>query len=627
MSLLSRLTVEFPFSPGGLKTGFETKDRSAVSLNYLLALMKGRSTLVSIATEYIESYKAAPAKTVLHYRDFLLSEALLESLVNVQYKDKTKTLLTQASQRVWDNYSYDEVWRYLAPNSSLHLPSYKIADVLGSVAFYFKSVSLETYYPQEILEAALRYIWFEVGLDYSLPVNQRLNQLVQNLGLNSALFEKISAAIPQENKPLVQALRREGFTVGAISNLQTKVFLGEYSDLELSLRSSLFIETERERFNKTLAGCTKVLRPSGLPLVLQAIAIEGLLKATQTIQRLPADLLKAPLDSFRSLVSQRTTFYQIALDLTTAYDAYQLLAQYETLSEASKKARSVAKLIYYWLSVSGLDSLAEDLPGRASLSTFYKVREITLTDAAVAVDPFFSILQEQAPKGDPTNALILSVLEQSTSATTVSVTDIYGKPKEASLSTIFNRDLNVSIVDEPSIGVFVLEGSGLGSASIIATPVGGELPTLDDYLSSAEGVVASNPVTVTSPEAFASVSAGVEEQIIDLVDLYQTAFGLSSTTSPRGSDEDLYRKNGVPSPNSSDYRSIIDSFKDKIYGARTENTSRIVALYENVSDHLEDAIAKAMAWTESLQSLNSEEEEEPAPATTDDTTPLNSDIA
>lgn len=633
MSLLSRLTVEFPFSPGGLKTGFETKDRSTVSLNYLLSLMKGRTTLVSIATEYVNSYKSVATKTLLHYRDFLLSEALLESLTNVQYKDSTKTLLTQATQRVWDNYSYDEVWRYLVPNSAAHLPSYKVADVLGSVAFYLKSVPVETYYPQDVLEAALRYVWFEVGSDYSLPLSERLDQLIQNLGLDSALFEEVSTPVPAGNLELLQALRREGFSTGILSDLQTKVFLGEYSDLELSLRFSLFTETERERFSKILVGCSKILRPSGLPLLLQAIAIEGLLKATQTIQRLPTELLRAPLESFRSLTTQRRTFYEIALNLTTAYDAYQLLARYETLSDASKKAKSTAKLIYYWLSVSGLESITDDLPQRPSLSTFYKTKQISLTDAAIAVDPFFSVLQEQAPKGDPASTLVLKVLQQNSSSTTVGVTDIFGRPADASLSTIFNRDLNVSIVEEPSTGVFVLEGLGPGSASVIATPVGGQLPTLDDYLSSAEGVVASNPVTVTSPQAFAPISASVEEQVIETVDLYQTAFGILNTSTPRGSDEDAYQRNGVPSPRSVDYRSIIDSFKDKIYGARTENTSRIVALYENVSGHLEDAVAKAMVWAQPLQNAPAEErssKEETPPTnegTTDDTGPLNSDIA
>jgi hypothetical protein len=588
--------------------------------------MKGRTTLVSIATEYVNSYKSASTKTLLHYRDFLLSEALLETLANVQYKDTTKTLLTQASQRVWDNYSYDEVWRYLVPNSSVHLPSYKVADVLGSAAFYFKSLPLETYYPQDVLEGALRYIWFEVGLNYSLPLTQRLNQLTQNLGLNSSLFDKISVPVPPQNQELLQALRREGFTTGPLSDLQTKVFLGEYSDLELSLRSSLFSEIERQRFNKILVGCSKLLRPSGLPLLLQAIAVEGLLKATQTIQNLPTDLLRAPLESFRSMPNQRATFYEIALNLTTTYDAYQLLGRYETLSEAPKKARSVAKLIYYWLSISGLDSVAEDLPQRASLSTFYTPKQINLTDAAIAVDPFFSILQEQSPKGDPINTLVLSVLQQTSSTTTVGVKDIFGRPAEAALSTIFNRELNVSILEQPSTGVFVLEGSGSGSASVIATPIGGQLPTLDDYLSSAEGVVASNPVTITSPQAFASVSPSVDQQVTEIIELYQTAFGLTNTSGIRGSDEDSYQRNGMSSPRSVDYRSIIDSFKDKIYGARTENTSRIVALYENVSGHLEDAVAKAMLWAQPLQTATEEEEETP-PTAEETSSVTNGDIA
>jgi hypothetical protein len=603
MFLLSRPVVEFPFAAANLKTSFESRGRVVTNTNYLFSLLKGRTAVVSLAAEYTDSYKSATTKTLLHYRDFLIAQALLESLVNVQYKDFNKTILTTHSNRVWNTYTYDEIWPYKAPKVTSHSESYKYSDLLGSVAHYFKYVTPENYFPQNLLQEALKYVWARAGIDYSLSVRSRLDTLTALTNTNSVVLSKLAAPVPATETELLKSFRRNGLRNDFIDELPLRILLGEYSDLAFDFRSSLFTERDRQTLVSILRAINGLIRPGGVVLLLQALAVEGLTKAAAVLQALPQTVLQTDIDSFRLLENYKDTQYRIAESLALTYDAYLLLDLFRTFEGVGTKADAAKQLTTYWLSGSSLNTISSDSPNRIDISRTRPALVINADDLSSTSDPVFLALQEQGPKGDPQETVVLKVLDQTPSTTTVSIQNIFGQPVAGTLSVIYQTGVQVYTKQQLSPSVYVLETEGTGSAAVVATPLDVEAPSLESFLAADPEVIASNPLTISSQPSFTDIAVSVDDQIGDVVSTYQVALGIQNTSTPSGSNKDLYKAAGLDSPRDTDYRTIVESARKSIYGARTENTSRMVGLFDNQTEHIEGSIDSALEWAEALEAL------------------------
>jgi hypothetical protein len=601
MSLLSKPLVEFPFAAGNLKTSFEAKGRVVANSDYLYSVLRGRTNLIVLASQYANSYKNASIKTVLHYRDFFLSQALFESVVNCQYQDSNKTILTTHAERVWGTFSYDDIWPYINPTADTHTKPLKYADLLGSPAYFLSRISTDSFFPQDILKALIKVIWQLVGFSSDLSVRERLRRLIIALRLDSPLIEQLGLPVNTNITPVISQMRRAGASFDQIPNLRLKLLLNEYRESTLSPRFALFGERDRNTLREILFGITSLLKPGGFPLLLQTLAVESFYSAAEVLQAVPQEALRLSINDFRSLDEFSSYSTLVVEALALAYDAYSLLSAFNTFIDAEKKKKSVESLISYWLSSSETDAVPGNGNNRISLGTAYTAKDISLTDLRFESDSFFSTLEEQPPKGSVDEVIILKLLEKSNTTITLQTTDIFGNPTPASLFNLYNTGLGTFLQSQPNESTFVIETEGTGGAALVAVPVGTTNIDLDSYLSNS--VVASNPITVSSDPLFTPVSDITDDPVSSTVDNYNIALSLQELSTPYGSNNDIYRSRGVPVPRDTDYRNIISSSRNLIYGARTENTSRMVGLVEAQLEHETGAVDTALAWAQQLEEL------------------------
>jgi hypothetical protein len=605
MSLRSKPLVEFPFASGNLKLGFEIGSRWESNREYLLALLKGRSGLFQLANEYFNSWSTAVNPTVLHYRDYLLSKALLECLVNCQYKDEAKTTLTRQATKVWSAYSYDEIWPYRPPTPE-HPPTYKYADVLGSLAYYFSQLD-QNLSPTQLIRSLVDLVWADLGFKGS--PSERLSQLYSALSLSGSL-----SVIPEALSSILEAT--EGLALRQLYKLRRqqplletdllplRVFLGEYEDSLFELTSPLLSDFARDSVLKALRSSLSLARPGGGVLILQALALEGYLLNVELLNSQPESVLGLSLDTFYADSNYSNLKYQLASNLGLSYDAYSLQSTWGSLHAASEKARGVKQLALYWLSGSGINSILSTDLTRINVVQWYEAPELKVAEAPETADPQFLALQQQPPIGE---TRLLKADKQFGNRINLQITDVLGNPVEGQVFPLYGPGSTgkLEAIGAPGSYSLILNSGNpvaLVGSNLTTTPI--ELQAYLNLQTAAQTLTANIPpdlfytnVVPIFPQPADTTPAVVENGFQDLLNTYDLLFGLQNTSNPRGSDGDVYLANGLVEPGQQDYQTDLAAMRADIYGYRQESTARtlgLVSLLDSV--HLQSAIQAFKNW-------------------------------
>jgi hypothetical protein len=613
MSLRSKPLVEFPFASGNLKLGFEVGSRWESNRQYLLALLKGRSGLFQLASDYFTSWSTANP-TVLHYRDYFLSKALLESLVNCQYKDESKTILTRHASKAWKAYSYDEIWPYRKPIAQ-HPPNYKYADLLGSLAYYSTQIDQDLS-PTQLLRSLVNLVWGDLG--FKGNPTERLTQLYSALNLSAslsvvpeALTSILGATQGKALKQLYEVRRQQPLL--EIDNLPLRVFLGEYEDFLFEVTSPILSDFARDSVLKTLKASLSLIKPSGGLLVLQALALEGYLLNVELLNAQPESVLRTSLDTFYADSAYSELKYQLASNLALSYDAYSMQSTLGSLYASSEKARGVKQLALYWLSGSDRTSVLSTEVTRINVIQWYEAPELRTTEASETADPQFLALQQQPPIG---KTRLLKADKQFGNRINLQVTDILGNPVEGQVFPLYGPGSTGNLESTGAPGSYSLILTSGNPVALVGSNVDTAPIELQAYLNlqTASQSLTSNispdlfytNVVPVFPQPADTTTTGIESAFEDTLTTYDLLFALQSTSNPRGSDGDVYLANGLSEPGQQDYQTDLSAMRADIYGYRQETTARtlgLVSLLDSV--HLESAIQVFKDWIPSKSTTTS----------------------
>jgi len=605
MSLRSKPLVEFPFASGNLKLGFEVSSRWESNREYLLALLKGRSGLFQLATDYSFSWSNATNPTVLHYRDYFLSRALLECLVNCQYKDEAKTSLTRHATKAWQAYSYDDIWPYRKPISD-HPPKYKYADLLGSLAYYLTQLDQDLN-PTQLLRNLVSLVWADLGLKGN--PTERLTQLYSALNLSSSLSvipETLSSLLQATNGQGLQQLykvRRQQQSLETDS-LPLRVFLGEYEEFLFEVTTPLLTDFTKEAVLKTLRTCLSLTKPAGGLLLLQSLAVEGYLLNVELLNAQPESVLRTSLDTFYADLAYSELKYQLACNLALSYDAYSMQSTWRSLYAASEKARGVKQLALYWLSGSNRSSILSTELTRINVIEWYEAPLLRVTEAAETADPQFLALQQQPPIGE---TRLLKADKQFGNRISLQITDVLGNPVEGQVFPLYGPGSTGNLEPTGAPGSYSLVLTSSNPVALVASNSNATPIELQSYLSlqTASQSLSSNispdlfytNVVPIFPQPADTATMVIETAFDDLLTTYDLLFALQNTSNPRGSDGDVYLANGLPEPGQQDYQTDLSAMRADIYGYRKETTARtlgLVSLLDSV--HLQGALQVFKDW-------------------------------
>lgn len=401
--LNSRLLTELPYSPERLIFGYPDNDTSETDQVIHLEYLGLGSKLLMAADAYAESYDTAQLKTVLHFRDYLISKALLLTTDSVLYKNEQATELTAHARQVYKQSPDKEFYPYFPLNSTVEA---RFADLLGTLAHYYTYLDGDGY-PLDYLNELLSFIWGLVGLDYAeLPEVrlQRLFSLVgRDLDFDSLVMTELTNLFnikdpTHENYDILLYARRNFLTVTDGTNFTQRVMTGTYSEELITVLAALLKPKDYEKVIRYVTNTLSILRPIGFNGLVQAIAVEGLVKAAESIDQLPAEQSSRLLNDYltdEEILEERRSVIE---PLYRTMDSLEYLSREVEIEEASLEYEAVSPIYYSW------NAASPDVPGTADLKVgdLYKVlvtRDEQSAPRPLNVVTYYSEFKELTPTG------------------------------------------------------------------------------------------------------------------------------------------------------------------------------------------------------------------------------------
>lgn len=349
-----------PLSPLSQKVSYESKARADTEQRRALTLILKQSAFIREASKYEKSYNQAKNKTLLHYRDYLVSKAAEVFVFNCQFTSSLRNSLTSHSKKVWATNSFDDIWDYIPPNPELVEHPNKYWGELGTLAFYTQYVDQGAYLP-EVMESTLKLIWALLGTSYDLLPKERITELKVSLRLENTFLDLIklkavslfSLTNEDENYFALQQARRQGISIGDYDLLMQRLLLGEYSSKIFEVLTPFLSLSDNNKLSNIASSSLSILKPSGFQLVLQAFIAEAYLLAAITLSNLDRDSQLTSLEVFQTSSTYNSLKQQIAGYFTLAYDAYSVLNIFSTRLEAPQALTELKRDILSWLSSSG----------------------------------------------------------------------------------------------------------------------------------------------------------------------------------------------------------------------------------------------------------------------------------
>jgi hypothetical protein len=343
---LGPFALTLGYDPNVYRFGVEDPSTFFVQKTSARTLLQGRARMVQLYLEYFSSYQQS-SYTVLAYRDLILSLAIAAAIRCTQTRDSTYTELTTTAQRYWTTYGAN-FW------PSVSAPGNGFYGLCGSVAFsmYTHSDGGNGLYVTQVLRKALNYFWADLGIDATLTPAGKQRAVFNKLQVSpplaityTALLNGLAAGTLNSTAPDLARLFNQSLVVpDDWQMLFQRLVLGEITDelievLTVYTNSTaaaqyklVGLPTAQQIINNGLALCP----PAGVPLIYQALALDGLLTAAEYLtSTVSDDIINAPFVVFQTAGVYESDRTAIATALSTAYDAYAALGLFNTLYEAS----------------------------------------------------------------------------------------------------------------------------------------------------------------------------------------------------------------------------------------------------------------------------------------------------
>ncbi len=358
--------------PITLRQGASDPEQATRELKRHQAIVQARLRVEIAAKEHL--YKAKTLEGTLEaYAELYLSQALTWAIRCAATKDAEHFELTNHARRYWLLYrTADSTAPY---DSGFTQPSYPLAGHIGSLAHQVV-LRPDLYEPiedsTELLELTLVHLWSELKMSLKSSPRRRLLATLKRIGWNRAYFESLEAALTRAYQEKDPIFARFFLGVDAFDNLPERVLLGEIDDelvefaenLQLQARSNSAIAARYGLFSQpkssikvVLTETLKIGRSGGVPLLLMAYTVEGLIRARKLILRLPEALRRRPIQQLYRSGYFPEVFYLLAENVALASDAQRWLATFQTHEGAKERSDYYLMETQRWLALSGVSNL------------------------------------------------------------------------------------------------------------------------------------------------------------------------------------------------------------------------------------------------------------------------------
>jgi len=619
--LNSRLLLDLPYDQSRVATGYRDIDTYKDDQYAHLDLLGYRTALINAADIYADSYDSVSTKTVLHFRDYLISKAITYTLRSLIYTDNQATSLTAHTDKALTFNTTQSLY-----SNNLRDRDNRLGDKLGSLAYYLIYVDTEGY-PIEYLERLLTYVWGLVGLNYSALPKDRLKRLFKLIGRSSELdnivltgLDKVLAAKPGDDEYVALLETRRNFiTKQDASDYSMRVLTGKYTSSLLPILASVLSEQQ----NRLVAGYTSnvlsMFKPIGFNLLVQSFAVEGLVKAARAINALPESQLNRPLTEFLSSASDSEKS-SVTAALATTVDALEFMSEYNIYSNLADETEKILEITYAWTPPAAYAK------GPTRLYSLFDTRDINTNNASRAANTLAKELTQLGALGSKSLSVSSSANYTSSSViTAVNNTDtssliiffVIGNSlipassvnviptKSSAATTKLNaatttKQVKVSIPDDGAIAVV--------AASDIPIADGTELRVdqfiqLRDYIKETGQGSISEVLVVESLPTPEPASTAVNELVSDQFTNYSLYNRLTATSVPRGSVNSRYESQGV-TMDALTTGQITQSYGYREEGYLDEYAGRMAGLSrQQKNTHINSEVRVLKSWAKALKDI------------------------
>lgn len=630
--MFSRYTLDFPF-PNGYEYSEVNSDEFKRASTLTTSILAGRTNLIRLANDYYTSYSEAPIKTLLHYRDYLLSKAIILSLQSVLFNDGISDRPTSLSLKALQRSSYNQLWPRFDNQEN---KKYNYASFVGSLGFYHLTIDSKGS-PLQSLKDLVAAVWSFVGVDPLSSSTAKLQSLIRQFRIDGDLQAKIDNVISRlydyDNEPDTQLkdklrriylyAQRNFISSRDFSNFTIRLIYGTYNDKVFNILYPLFLAFYDDRAAEALTRSVRyshsITRPAGIYMPLQALKIEGLIRAIDSINAIddlgvlsiPVDeVLYAEINKDLDISSQLAELltdvaYDIAMGLAQAYRASQIQLVGEPLSYAQKDGALFHNLTIPWLKRSNKMAI-EDQDILWSDNNFYGVdigRLDVSQESNLSLDDLFVSSVYRDLQGRPSNegsTLMLSTNEVFGPNLQLNVVSLLGTEEEVKVAFINNPEQPLVPIDTKGYINSPSSPSVLSSSAstVIANPQQSfngyvasvaYVPTdqtrrlsnvisYEQYMSLQETTAVSNVIVTRLGQPADDLQPVIRSYINDQTDRYRTLQEMQLTSVPRGFDYQqpaVYGRVSSSTRDSDTEQYIADA---RLQGNRLEHTARIAGL-------------------------------------------------
>lgn len=329
-----------PVSPFAQRVGYRNQERFKTDRNRTIALTFGELELIKLKDLYLQGEQSNNNISVGAYRDLMIAKAIEASLVNAQFVDKEESPLTNHADKVWSYYSYDDIWDYIEPGQDVKYPS--LWSGLGTPAYYF-------YYSEPNLqdgiitcyERLITFFWATLGMSAKRTPKDRLNLLIEAIGLNELFLERLGLLTKQIDKEYF--LRRNNIQVP--TELKEALLLGQYSNDYFALLLENADSELKDEFSKITRAIYSIAKPAGFYYIAQFFIVEAYIRIARLLE-VDTYTARMSLTEFLSIkdYSIKAVHISIAEWLSTANDAYLILNWY-----TNKEDTFLRSNLIFWL--------------------------------------------------------------------------------------------------------------------------------------------------------------------------------------------------------------------------------------------------------------------------------------
>ena len=612
--LNSRLLIDLPYDQSRVAIGYQDIDTYKDDQYAHLDLLGYRTGLINAADTYAESYDNVSTKTVLHFRDYLISRAITYTLRSLIYTDNQATTLTAHTDKALTSNTTQALY-----GSNLRDRDNKLGDKLGSLAYYLIYVDTEGY-PIEYLERLLTYVWGLVGLNYTALPKDRLNRLFKLIGRSSELdnivlagLDKVLAAKPGDDEYVALLETRRNFiTRQDASDYSMRVLTGKYTSSLLPVLASVLSEEQ----NKLVAGYTSnvlsMFKPIGFNLLVQSFAVEGLVKAARAINALPESQLNRPLTEFL-LSASDSEKSSVAAALATTVDALEFMTEYGIYNNLGDEAEKILEITYAWTPPA---IYAKD-PTR--LYSLFDTRDINSNNASRASNTLAKELTQLGALGSKslgvsssanyTSSSVVTAINNTDTSSLVIFFVLGDSLVPASTLTVIPTKPNAATTTKQVKVTIPADGAiAVVAASDIPIADGTELRLdqfiqLRDYIKETGQGSISEVLVVESLPTPESASSAVDELVTDQFINYSLYNRLTATSVPRGSVNSRYESQGV-TMDALTTGQITQSYGYREEGYLDEYAGRMAGLSRQQKNvHLNSEVKVLKSWAKALKDI------------------------